>query len=402
VNFTAGTIPPVRQIVIIISDLYFPSGEGEGSPVGQVSGALPGLEYAARFGETITLEDGWRAWLARWLGCDDLAGAAPASVAAAALADGAGAALGVGAGAAAGPDADAAADAGSDAGARVGEVAPHSTAWIATPVHLIAGLTSLHLDRRSILRLPQADLTRFSSDFQRVFSGSEILLKPMDSGEFLISDLSALRTLTTEPARALATGLGESLPQGADAPVLKRFGAELEMWLHEHPVNEARTKRGELPVSTLWLWGGGGSTTHADLAGSSKPPSLATGGDDSHDAESDIAFGSDAYLAGLWRLRGGESQPLPDQLSDVFSYPRAHRATLVVEVGPMLHANSHWTVFEALAELDRRFVSPALAALRRGEVECVVLAANDRRLLVRRGDRLKFWRRPRLGIEGLR
>jgi hypothetical protein len=59
-------------------------------------------------------------------------------------------------------------------------------------------------------------------------------------------------------------------------------------------------------------------------------------------------------------------------------------------------------VFEALAELDRRFVSPALAALRQGEVESVVLVANDRRLLVRRGDRLKLWRRPRLGIEGLR
>jgi hypothetical protein len=31
-----------------------------------------------------------------------------------------------------------------------------------------------------------------------------------------------------------------------------------------------------------------------------------------------------------------------------------------------------------------------------------VLVANDRRLLVRRGDRLKLWRRPHPGIEGLR
>jgi hypothetical protein len=377
VNFIAGTIPPVRQIVIVISDLYFPSGEDEDSPVGQASNALPGLEYAARFGETITLEAGWRAWLARWLGRDDLAGAAPASIAAAALADGAGA----------------------------DEMALSSTAWIATPVHLIAGLTSLHLDRRSILRLSQADLESLGGDFQRVFEGSEIALKPMGSGDFLISDLSASRAATTEPARALASGLGESLPKGADAQVLKRFGAELEMWLHEHPVNEARRVRGEPPVSALWLWGGGGSETAADLASRISPHSLATGvvsSDDSHDAQTDIAFGSDAYLAGLWHLHGGHSRPLPDQLAEVFSYPRAHRAVLVAEVGPMLHANSHWTVFEALAELDRRFVSPALAALRRGEVECVVLAANDRRLLVRRGDRLKFWRRPRLGIEGLR
>jgi hypothetical protein len=360
VNFIAATIPPVRQIVIVISDLYFPPGEDEGSPAGQASGALPGLEYGARFGDTIIiLEEGWRAWLARSLGRDDLAAAAPASVAAAGLAHGA------------------------------GEVTLSSAAWIATPVHLIAGLTSLHLDRRSILRLPQADLESFGGDFQRVFGGSEIILKPMASGDFLISDLSASRAATTEPARALAIGLGESFPKGADAQVLKRFGAELEMWLHEHPVNEARRMRGEPPVSALWLWGGGGSGG-------------VVSSDDSHDTQIDIAFGSDAYLAGLWRLHGSHSRPLPDQLAEVFSYPRAHRAILVAEVGPMLHANSHWTVFEALAELDRRFVSPALAALRRGEVESVVLVANDRRLLVRRGDRLKLWRRARPGIEGLR
>jgi hypothetical protein len=124
--------------------------------------------------------------------------------------------------------------------------------------------------------------------------------------------------------------------------------------------------------------------------------------DDSPRAATDLAFGADAYAAGLWRLHGGESWPLPDQLSDVFGYPRAQRAILCAEVAPMLHANSRWTVFEALAELDRRFVSPALAALRRGELESVVLVANDRQLLVRRGDRLKLWRRPQPGIEGLR
>ena len=39
-----------------------------------------------------------------------------------------------------------------------------------------------------------------------------------------------------------------------------RFRAELnelQMLLHEHPVNQAREARGELPVNSLWLWGGG-------------------------------------------------------------------------------------------------------------------------------------------------
>jgi hypothetical protein len=115
-----------------------------------------------------------------------------------------------------------------------------------------------------------------------------------------------------------------------------------------------------------------------------------------------LAFGADAYLAGLWHLQGGESRPLPERLDDISADLRAARAVLVAEVTPMLHSNPHWTLFEALAELDRRFVSPALAALREGAVESVVLIANDRELRVRRADRLKLWRRPQPSIAALR
>ena len=331
------------------------------------------------------MKDGWRAWLARWLGRDDLGSAAPASVAAASCSAPAEPGPSIAA-----PASVAAAALSTDARA---STPPDFTAWIATPVHLIAGLSTVHLDRRSLLRLPRADLESFASDFRRVFSGGEFHLEPMGSGEFLMYGRSPRCTVTTEPARALVGDLGESLPRGADAAALKRLGTELEMWLHEHPVNEARRARGEPPVSTLWLWGGGPATLDR---------STILAAVESHNATPELAFGSDACLAGLWHLHGGESRPLPDHLTDVFGYPPAQRAALVAEVAPMLHANSHWTVLEALAELDRRYVSPALAALRRGETQSVVLIANDRQFLVRRTDRLKLWRRPRSGVEGLR
>ncbi|MGH8210760.1 MAG: hypothetical protein ACRETD_13065, partial [Steroidobacteraceae bacterium] len=246
-------------------------------------------------------------------------------------------------------------------------------------------------------------------------------LKPMTSGEFLMQGPSTLSATTTEPARALVTDLGASFPKGSDAAVLKRLGAELEMWLHAHPINEARGQRGELPVSMLWLWGAGvtlpgggatrpggsamsssGGTAHLSRAYVSTPASQHGSVDGAQHATRDLAFGSDPYLAGLWHLHGAESRPLPDQLTDLFGDPHAHRAALVAEVAPLLHSNPHWTVFEALAELDRRFVSPALAALGQGTVERIVLVANDRQLLIRRADRLKLWRRTRSGIAGLR
>src|ERR1700728_74795 len=127
-----------------------PEAGGGGAPNAGAIGTLPGLEHVARFGQrrSIEGEGGWRPWLARWLGRTDLAGVAPAVIAAAA------------------------ADAPPQAAATPPAALPtrDGTAWIATPVHLIAGLTSLHLDRRSILRLPTADLESFANDFNRTFA----------------------------------------------------------------------------------------------------------------------------------------------------------------------------------------------------------------------------------------
>jgi hypothetical protein len=291
---------------------------------------------------------------------------------------------------------------------------PESTAWIATPVHLIAGLTSLHLDRRSILRLPAADLEGFARDFNRTFGDSELRLTPLAAGDFLMQGPATLAAATTEPARALVADLEASLPKGNDAKALKRLGAELEMWLHSHPLNETRRRRGELPVSTLWLWGGTAAQTGDTAVLAAVDPAPAVGAhaatpptqqlaspSASSNTHTTLAFGNDPYLIGLCRLQGDQTHPLPDQLTDLLTDSRPQRAVLVVEVTSNLHLNPHWTVWEALAEIDRRFVSPAIAALGEGGIESVVLLANDTHWRVHRRDRLKFWRRAHPGITAL-
>jgi hypothetical protein len=446
----------VRQIVIVISDLYLaqdPSSRSPGLVQGQPhsppaapgTGAFPGIEHVARFGERTVLEGGWRPWLARWLGRGDLANVAPGVIAAVgvvpATAGGVSAAAGTvpAAGAApaaaeavpavavAGAVAAGAAPAAADAAPAVAERPPESTVWIATPVHLIAGLTSLHLDRRSILRLPAADLEGFARDFNRAFGDSGLRLTPLAAGDFLMHGPATLTAATTEPARALVADLQASLPKGNEAKPFKRLGAELEMWLHAHPLNETRRRRGELPVSTLWLWGGttaqagripvlaGGDSAPAGhtplLAGDTPAPAagvhVATPTQQlasppaSSNTHATLALGNDPYLAGLWRVHGDQTHQLPDQLTDLLADSRPQRAVLVTEITSMLHLNPHWTVLDALAEIDRRFVSPAIAALGEGGIQSVVLIANDTQWRVRRRDRLKLWRRPRPGISAL-
>jgi hypothetical protein len=178
------------------------------------------------------------------------------------------------------------------------------------------------------------------------------------------------------------------------------------MWLHDHPVNGARGRRGEPPVTGLWLWGGGlagnvgaGEPAARGEATDVVPPGAARG--TSRSRSSDIAFGRDAYLQGLWAARGEKVFPLPPQLADVFGYPQPQRAVLVIEIGLMLHSNPTWTFFDAVAQIDRAFIEPAIEALNRGQCERLVILANDNQVTLRARDRLKFWRRTSSGLSGL-
>jgi hypothetical protein len=299
-------------------------------------------------------------------------------------------------------------------------------ALIATPVSLIAGMTSIHLDRRSILRLSPSDQAALAADFQRVFHDSGFYLQPLDAGDFVMLGPSMPIAETSEPARLSGAIMADARGAGAANQTLLRLGAEIEMWLHDHAVNDARRRRGEQPVTALWMWGAGPvpttagvgaplsdtarQTPHDELAASTKPELAAPEARESTrmvrtsdgSAQSDIAFGRDSYVQGLWATaRNAKVLPLPQQLDDVFGYPHAQRAVLVIEIGLMLQSNPSWTLFDALAHIDRAFITPAIEALNRGRCERLVILANDHELSLRARDRLKFWRRTLPGLSGL-
>ena len=274
-------------------------------------------------------------------------------------------------------------------------------------MHLIAGMTSVHVDRRSILRLDAADQMTLAADFQRVFHDSGFHLQALEAGDFLMLGPEMPRAETREPARAL----GGSMGQQADSSIaLRRLGAEIEMWLHDHPINDTRRRRGELPVTSLWLWGAGAIPARGDVgiahSGANGHPVTGGGSSGAANGAGDssgvaVAFGRDSYLQGLWAMRGAKVAPLPQQLADVFGYPHAQRAVLVIEIGLMLQTNPKWSFFEAVADIDRLFIAPAVEALNRGQYDRLVVLANDYELTLRARDRLKFWRRAPSGLSGL-
>jgi hypothetical protein len=113
-----------------------------------------------------------------------------------------------------------------------------------------------------------------------------------------------------------------------------------------------------------------------------------------------IAFGGDPYLHGLWRAAGGSARPTPRAFEEVLAYP-GRRAVFVVELSQAFDEHRDWTLRDALADIDRRWIVPALAGLNGGDIARITVVANDHKLSLAPRDRLKLWRMPRPALTAL-
>jgi hypothetical protein len=342
----------VRELVMVIADLFLGPHALESGVRGRAGWeAIPGIEAIARFGERLQLTHGWRSWVAGHLGRAELAGLARACV----------------------------------AGARLDAWQPPASGacWIATPVHLSAGLTRVHLHHAGLLRLTVAELGELAGAFARTLGGDGATLLPLPAGELLLSTPAIAPVPTSEPARLAGGLVSEVLPEGTPAAPLRRLMAECEMWLHGEALNRAR--RAADTVTALWPWGAAGTVARPARRVSESLPA---------------GFGRDAWLDGLWHLSGGECRALPRTLAELLAGLRGGGALAVLRVAEELHHGGEDDVGAALARLDERFVSPALRGLAAGEFSAVTLLLNDRGMRVRRTSRLRLWRRRRAGLTG--
>jgi hypothetical protein len=342
----------MSEVAIILSDLYL----DRDSAVPQA--ALPALARIARFAGVTALTGDWRGWLAGWLGRADLAAActrAPAVIAAAGLSR-------------------------TDA-------LPNGTGsvWLASPLHLIAGLSSVHLDYRGLLKLDAATLAVLCRDFDRDFAERGYSLKSLAAGGLLAcGPRCEPLPQTHDPARLLGGGIAGSTVHGPGAGALLTLGAELEMWLHAHPLNAGRARRREPPVTTLWLWGGG------EPAAPGPRPALPAA---LREAMFMTVFGEDPVLAGLCTLSGARLRPAAANAHDLLSSGAA-RTAAVIELF-RTDQSQPATLMELLQHLDERVLAPVVTALKDGVIRQLTLIANDRCSVLTARDGLRFWRRSR-------
>jgi hypothetical protein len=330
----------VPRLILVLRDLY-PTRLDTATQA-----ALPRLTALERWlaqGEACATPGGWREWLWREFGDAREPAAPPASIAGAAVA---------------------AAEAGQPL-------------WLATPVHLMAGLDTVRMHPAGLLELDSGEQAALVADFAHVFAGSGHSLHATGRRDLLLAGGAALApgsVCSHDPGKWLGTDPRSGFPAGAGAPALRRLGAEMEMWLHEHPVNRARAARGLLQANALWLWGGGApAVTGAPAAAAQRPIGPLS-----------IAWAEDLFVDGLARLCGLAIA------SGAQRWPAAPRDALAVcDLGARPDAGS-------LLALEREWLAPAFEQWRRGAAHSATLLAGDRAITLQGARwRAMVWRMRR-------
>jgi len=194
------------------------------------------------------------------------------------------------------------------------------------------------------------------------------VLRGLGQRELLLSG-PAIAASGADPALFAGGDPSGGLPRGPDAARLRALGAEMEMWLYEHPLNLERRNRGELPVTTFWLWG-----AEAIAAAATRSPGARA-----------RLYGRDTYAEALWRLQGDAARELPAGFDAALISPHADSVFLHSLLQPD-------GLTAALLQLEQRWWPGALQALRQRRVSVLRLVIGARAYRLRWLDLARFWR----------
>lgn len=243
-----------------------------------------------------------------------------------------------------------------------GQTGERPAVWIAgaDPVYLEPRLDHLCLHDLPGEEMPVADL-------RGLFDHLQDQLADEDGHVFArIGSCGYLRTsaplcTASLPGAALdGRRPDDYLPQGPEAASYRALRSEIEMALHDHPVNQRRERAGRAPANSLWVWGGGFAPAEqqADL-----PP----------------LFADDPQLRGYWHSRS----------ADVADWPGSASACLEAVATGFVARPDRLTDPGAVRDL----LSQLRDAQRKRRLRKVILlVAGHTAITVESWDGWKFWR----------
>ena len=251
----------------------------------------------------------------------------------------------------------------------------------ADPVHLRAEMDHAVLVGTQDLNLSKLETKEFCETLHQHFKDDDVDVFAMDENHWYVRLKTPQDVCTVKLSDAVGRNVNFIMPSGKDEVYWKQFLNESQMLLHMHSNNEKRESRGQLPVNSVWVHGGGGlSGLHA-----------------SGNSVSSVCA-DDVLLTGLAKYC---QLPNTVGLDDVKTF----YARIKDEVKPLLYIDSllpwlNYTDTEMWQQQCESFyllwLKPLLGMVKQGKMQLTLYPCNDKAYSFNRYSSYKFWRKAKI------
>lgn len=256
--------------------------------------------------------------------------------------------------------------------------------WLrADPVHLRIQRDEMFLFDAYAAPLNQTEADAFCVTLNQHFQndGLQFIASSPDRWYVKLEDEPALTTATLD--QVCGNNIDALMPSGTESALWRQRMNEAQMLLFEHPVNIARETRRELPINSVWFWGGGFMPLNSR-------------------SDYTQVFSDDIFARGL-----AQSAQIKAQTLASYSLPTATNAVksdmkniIIINKlhNTMLYGEiSKWR--DAHERLDLEWFAPLLAALKSGAMDSLTMIDPNhfkpREFVITKSSLRKFWHRAK-------
>ncbi len=246
----------------------------------------------------------------------------------------------------------------------------------ADPVHLSASREGMVLLDNTMLRLQADEAKSLAAVIQPLLNemSAELVVKHAARWYLLCEQLPPISTWSL--MQVVGRDISNKLPAGQEQTRWRQLFNEIQMLLHETPVNQARERRGHLPVNSLWFWGEGELTSSVSCA-------------------YDVCVSNDPVVQGLARQQQIPVQVMPQDANELLDQLKNYRNALIVDERARYFRAYEDAVgwLDYIAGLEQDWIQPLQQALLGNHVKELRLVTGNYEFICHRRQLLRFWRR---------
>lgn len=261
-----------------------------------------------------------------------------------------------------------------------GQVSAGKDYWLrADPVHLRIEQNHILLADSQMFKISVKESNHLADRINQHFEKDKLVFLPLSPDRWYVRIKKAPDLQLHTLSQIAGTNINNFLPSGEDSAIWHNRFNEIQMLLHEDPINQARQDRGELAINSLWFWGGGkmpqstaSPYTHAQI------------------------WSNDMLSRALALLSSAQHASLPAN-AEIWRETAKHENHLVVldALWKRTQYNNVHGWREDLKAFEQNWFKPLYTALKRGQINRLTLTAigenTARDFTVTRNNLWKFW-----------